>query len=181
MSNSLITAERLRELLHYDLTTGIFTWRKTTSNRVKAGAVAGVIQKRGYIFIGLDGERHLAHRLAWLHVTGSWPESDVDHADRVRTNNAWSNLRLATNAENQHNSGRRRNNTSGIPGVNWDARRSCWVAKICRDRKQHYLGSFDSLQAAADAYARAKRALHPFFNAEVETPSQAVQVSRPSA
>ena len=50
-----ITADRLRELLHYDPLTGLFRWRRPTSNRVKVGARAGCLYKdRGWL-IRLDG------------------------------------------------------------------------------------------------------------------------------
>ena len=160
-----LTAERLRQVLHYDPETGVFTWKERISIRIVVGKVAGVLMKRGYITIGVDGKHHYAHRLAWLYMTGEWPPRTIDHRDRVRTNNRWKNLRLDPDNLNSHNEGTRRNNTSGVPGVNWDKRRGCWVAKICIKRKQIYLGSFGlDLEAAAAAHRAAKDRLHPFYH-----------------
>jgi hypothetical protein len=174
-----LTAERLREVLDYNPETGVFTWKVRTSIRVVAGKVAGSVGKRGYLIIGVGGRNYYAHRLAWLHMTGEWPASEIDHADRVRTHNKWSNLRLATGGQNQHNAGARINNSSGALGVNWDKRRGCWVAKICIDRKQIYLGSFGLDKGAAEAaYRCAKAELHPFVDPSITTPSHARQGAR---
>jgi hypothetical protein len=158
-----LTAERLRQVLHYDPETGFFTWRERISIRIMPGNVAGALGKRGYLIVGIDGRHHYAHRLAWLYMTGSWPARQIDHEDRVRINNRWNNLRLATPAQNAHNASARRNNTSGVPGVSWDKRRGCWIAKICINRKQLYLGSFgQDIEAAKAEHRRAQAALHPF-------------------
>jgi hypothetical protein len=170
-----LTAERLREVLHYDHETGVFTWKVRVSIRIVVGKAAGVVGKRGYVIIGLDGGHHYAHRLAWLYMTGRWPDGEVDHEDRMRTNNRWKNLRAAPVGQNAHNSGQRKNNTSGVPGVSWDKKRGCWIAKICINRKQIYLGSFgQDIEAAKAEHRRAQERLHPFRSA-AQTPSHSRQ------
>jgi hypothetical protein len=57
-----LTADRLRELLHYDPDTGVFKWRVARSN-VPAGAIAGGSQSRGYYGISVDGRLYKTHRL----------------------------------------------------------------------------------------------------------------------
>jgi len=70
-----ITQARLKELLHYDPKSGVFTWKHSRSPRVRAGMVAGTRTSKGYWAIGLSecGGRITAHRLAWLYVYGEWP------------------------------------------------------------------------------------------------------------
>ena len=78
-----LTHERLTELLDYDrATTGFFHWKKRLSNRVHVGDRAGVFhhQSRGR-YISIDGEKFMAHRLAWFYEHKRWPESDVRPID----------------------------------------------------------------------------------------------------
>jgi hypothetical protein len=155
----MLTAERLRELLDYGPETGVFTWRVTVGRRAKAGAIAGSRHKDGYWQIRIDGKLQLAHRLAWLWMTGEWPESILDHFDTNRANNKWSNLRNATrrlNAENRRDP--RRGSASGLIGVS--RRGDGWVACITVSGKKHHLGYHRNRWDAHEAYVNAKRRLH---------------------
>ena len=58
-----LTAERLRELVHYEPDTGIFI-RKIPC--FKAGERAGYKQKDGYLIVHTNGYAYRAHRLAWF-------------------------------------------------------------------------------------------------------------------
>lgn len=160
-----LTAERLRSVLDYNQATGVFTWRVAPTTRHVVGGVAGSRTPKGYIQIMIAGENYLAHRLAWLHVTGEWLTCQIDHDDTDKANNAWSNLRPATDAENKQNriTGNAANK-SGYLGVCWHKAASKWVAQIKKNGKRVYLGLFDDPEAAHAEYVRAKRALHPFGN-----------------
>jgi hypothetical protein len=144
----MITAERLRKLLHYDPETGVFTWRMQRGPAA-AGAVAGSPHRDGYVCIGIDGRWYLAHRLAWLYMSGEWPENQIDHHDGKRSNNRIANLRPATHAQNQMNS--RAYGQSGRKGVSWN--RGRWQARIRVNRVLIHLGRFDDKEEAAAAYA----------------------------
>lgn len=80
----MLDQNRLKEILHYDPESGVFTWIMPTSNRVKAGDVCDTVGPIGYIVIGVLGKRRYAHRLAWLYMTGEWPSDQVDHINCVR-------------------------------------------------------------------------------------------------
>ena len=73
---------RLKELLHYDPFTGIFTWKVTRTGSAKPGTVAGYIKNEGYICIKIDSRSYMAHRLAFLYMLGRWPKGDVLHSTR---------------------------------------------------------------------------------------------------
>lgn len=156
-----LSAARLRELLSYDPETGVFTWRVSRkSGTAVAGAVAGTISDRGYVCIKIFGRKYRAHRLAWLHVHGLWPEYDVDHRNRVRHDNRIANLRAVTKAVNQQNrSDAHRNNKVGVLGV--QRRRARYVARIQVGGDKKYLGSFKTIEAAQGAYLAAKQVVHP--------------------
>lgn len=148
MKHPELTRRRLKELLDYDPETGSVTWR---TNRVasRIGRPAGHVDGRGYTDIVLDGRHHYAHRLAYLWMTGRWPEHCIDHRDGNPRNNSWDNIRPATVNQNCWNAGIARNNTSGVTGVWLDNRSGKWVAQICRYRQRYCLGSYDTIEEAA--------------------------------
>lgn len=89
----MLTAERLRELVHYDPETGVMTRRVALSNRNKVGQVVGYLNRGdGYLYATVDAKSHAVHRLAWLYVTGAWPEHQVNHKNDKRTDNRFANL-----------------------------------------------------------------------------------------
>ena len=157
----MISIEELRGLLAYDPETGEFTWRVRVSNAVKSGMSAGTIGKKGYVAVGIAGRYYKAHRLAWLYMTGSWPEDQIDHRDLDKANNAWGNLRLATNAQNTANVGRRRRNASGFKGVHRvkekDGSLGGWRAQIRVNNRLIHLGVFKAAEEASVAYKEAAR------------------------
>jgi hypothetical protein len=147
-----LTQERLKVLLHYDPETGIFTRLVQTGSRTRVGDVAGGVNVHGYRQVGVCGRLYYAHRLAWLYMTGEWPPHHTDHINGDRDDNRWPNLRLATHAQNLANSRKSKNNTSGLKGVSWDARKRKWFAQITVSRRHHFLGYFDDPTSAHGAY-----------------------------
>lgn len=150
-----LTRERLRGLLDYDPASGIFTW-KVGHGSVKVGDVAGHAHRSGYIYVHIDRKHYLAHRLAFLWMVGAWPSKQVDHINRVRSDNRWENLRDVSNRENSLNNGR---NTSGHKGVCWNKSSGRWQASIGINGAKKFLGQFDRVEDAAAAYASALRVL----------------------
>jgi hypothetical protein len=96
-----------------------------------------------------------AHRVAWLFIHGEWPDHEVDHMDRNRSNNAAGNLRKASRSENGGNKTIHRNNTSGKKGVSWHKRLGKWAAYIRVDDQLKHLGYFEDIDDAAAAYRAA--------------------------
>lgn len=162
MAKTDLSAERLRELLDYNPNTGVFVWKKPTSNRVRVGTVAGTPTVKGYWHISVDKQMFYAHQLAWIHVHGSMPRGGLDHRDGDGRNNAIANLREATYLENGQNQKLRNTNKSGCTGVSWHSQRMRWTANIWSKGKRYFLGCFDSVQEAANAYAKAKEEMHTF-------------------
>lgn len=153
-----LTQARLKELLHYDPETGVFTWIAAPGGRKDLiGRVAGAVNTPGYVVIRCDDKLHLAHRLAWLYVNGEWPSSGLDHINRTRTDNRISNLRVASQHQNGANTSLNRNNKSGVKGVSWSGRRNKWLAQITVNRENTFLGYFSDRNEAAAAYAAAAK------------------------
>lgn len=99
----------------------------------------------------------LMHRMI-LALTD--PKVGVDHIDRNTLNNCRDNLRLADKSQNGHNTGKRRVNTSGYKGVSWHRQSGKWLAQIVADKKWHYLGIYETPEAAHAAYCKAADRLH---------------------
>ena len=155
-----LSQSRLRSLLHYDPSTGVFTRRVSTNNRVKPGDIAGSKDMAGYSKIMVNNKLYKAHRLAWFYVHGAWPCRELDHINGDRSDNRLCNLREATSAENKQNIKARADNKVGYLGVS--PYRSKYQARIRVDGTQIYLGNFDTPEQAHQAYLAAKAKLHKF-------------------
>jgi hypothetical protein len=154
-----LPAERLRELLHYDPETGVFTNRVNRGNRGKAGDVTGTDRGNGYIVMGVEGAVYYAHRLAWLYVTGEWPTLEIDHKDGNPSNNKFTNLRDVSDTVNYQNKRRAKSNSrTGVLGVS--RHRDKFIAWICVNGKRVYLGVHPTADAASAAYLAHKRTHH---------------------
>lgn len=160
----VLTVDRVRELLRYDLETGVFTWRRTAGPAKTGAAVRGEVTESGYLRIVVDGCRARAHRLAWFYVYGAWPEGEVDHINGNRMDNRIANLRVCSRSENSKNRRLSRSNTSGFKGVHWHKRLGKWVAKIKVDGRHVHLGCFGSPGEAFAAYKAAAPIYHGEFH-----------------
>ena len=159
-SNSTLSQKRLKEVLDYDPGTGNFTWIKSSSNRIKAGAEAGSIHPHGYRIIGVHGIRYRAHHLAFLWMAGSLPDDHVDHINRVKHDNRWENLRVIGHAGNQRN-------RRGPKGWFYcKLSKKPYYARIYARGKRIFLGSFSTPQAAEAAYLKAKVRYHKEYTPE---------------
>jgi len=63
----------------------------------------------------------------------------------------------------------RRNNTSGVPGVEWRRPKGMWRATICFKGKRYYLGSYRKFEDAVDARKRAEEELVGNFLRELDS------------
>jgi hypothetical protein len=156
-----LTQQYLSEILDYNPVTGVFTWKVSRGSN-KAGNRAGSSHSRGYRVIRINGKNYKEHRLAWLYYYGYMPTKQLDHRSGVKDDNRIDNLREASNAENQQNLGKNINNTSGFTGVTYDKRSGKWMARIKKDGKRIFLGSFNTPELAYAAYLKAKSELHTF-------------------
>ena len=159
-SLQLPAVERVRGVLTYSPETGVFTWRESLSNSAAAGRRAGARNSKGYVSIGIDGKKYQAHRIAWLYCYGVDPgDSEIDHIDMDKANNAITNLRLATRKQNNENIGLPKNSTSGVRGVSFQKNEKHWTAYIYHNRKRIHLGCFKEMQPAVEARIAAEAAL----------------------
>lgn len=147
----MITQAQLKELLSYDPETGVFTWN-VSKNAIKIGGIAGGLNSKGYWQIKINLKTYRAHRLSWLYMTGNWPEDQIDHINRNRSDNRFVNLREATQSQNQGNSKKYKDVSSVYRGACWHKRDKKWRVQIMVNGKKKWIGYFDQEEAAAAAY-----------------------------
>jgi len=145
----------LKQLLLYDPLTGNITWKRNHFS-MKAGQIAGAVDDRGYRRISIKGKSHLAHRIAWVFISGDWPINQIDHINGNKDDNRAMNLRDVTNRANIINSYKHRNGK--LPGATYlkrlKQRKHPWQAQIRIDGKQTFLGCFATKEDANKAYMK---------------------------
>lgn len=182
----LLTQELVKEFLHYDPDTGVFTWRERSRKWFKgekqhccdswntrhAGKVAGnkytkPHNKKSYLQVSVFDCWYSCHQLAFLYMNGSIPEC-IDHINGDGTDNRWCNLREVTHAENSRNLKLSSRNTTGVVGVSWSKSRNKWVASINVKGKTKFLGRFNELSDAVNARKEAEKLYnyHPNHGSE---------------
>ena len=102
----------------------------------------------------------LMHRL----IMNAQKGEQVDHINHDTIDNRKENLRLCTNSQNQHNKGKRIDNTSGLKGVSRYKPSGKWQARIQLNGKQIHLGRFLTPEEAYEAYCKAALELHGEFS-----------------
>ena len=164
--------KRLKDLLHYDPETGLFTWLQSTNRKIKLGDAAGCLGPQGYVRLRFDGKYYQAHRLAWLYMTGKWPEEFIDHKDTNKSNNKWGNLREATRSENGYNRPHQKDNELGVKGVHLHFGK--YLAQITIDGKPRYLGVYKTLEEAKYAYESVTDNIQGEFAYKMENKNAAI-------
>ena len=119
-----LTVAYVRSILDYNPETGEFRWKKRTANMFAPGnrtaewrchnwnsrhadKSAGTLHPGGHVIVRIFKINYKAHRLAWLYVTGKWPENEIDHTNRIGSDNRLVNLSEATHAQNMATGSRR--------------------------------------------------------------------------
>ena len=160
-SRLTLTQARLKELLHYDPETGVFTWLERRGMALK-GSVAGNLNQTGYIHIYVLNKPYKAHRLAWLYMHGVWPDGFIDHINGVRNDNRICNLRPVTNQENVCNiKNARSDSQSGLLGA--QKRGDKFMAEVRHKGDRFFLGYFNTAEEAHIAYIAKKREVSETF------------------
>lgn len=159
----MLTQKELKKLLNYDPDTGLFTWKvilnlqimyidisgnseiipDPNSQVTNIGDVAGTLNTGGYISIQIGCRYYLAHRLAFLYMTGGipkYPKYIIDHKDRIRHHNKWKNLRRLTQQSNTQNRNIDKRNKSGFTGI--AKINNKWVARVTVNGKSIIIGYY---------------------------------------
>lgn len=156
MASEILTAEQAQNLFIYDPETGEFISRIKSGSR-PAGVPVGRPHSRGYIQIHYRKRHYYAHRLAWLYMTGSWPEGQIDHINGLRDDNRFCNLRDVTQSRNMLNQkAPLQRNKVGILGISKVTRSDKYVAQFTFEGQKITVGYFRDPHEAKREYDRVK-------------------------
>jgi hypothetical protein len=155
----MITADHIRSILDYDPATGVFIWKAHKHRHDLIGKKAGSPTNTGYWAIAINNEKRLAHRLAWLYITGKWPFGHIDHIDGDKQNNSFDNLREVTRFGNLQNMRLpTKANKVGFLGVS--AHQGKWRVQIMTNGQRIRESGFNTPEEAHKRYLTLKRLYH---------------------
>lgn len=116
-----------------------------------------MVTRFGYVTVLLFKKSYMAHRIIWALMAGETLMIGLDHRNGIRSDNRWTNLRLATSAQNIHNSKTHRPTKTGMKGVYVMHESKNFQARIMVNGKRLNLGSFATKEEAHAAYCTAAR------------------------
>ena len=151
-----LTREMLKKDLDYNKKTGHFKWVKAKSGRMMEYH-AGTITTANSLVICLNGVTFMASRLAFLYVTGSFPEGVVRHKNGNNSDNRWKNLEEIEIKDVLKSRCVGSNNSSGYTGVYHLKDSDKIRASITVEGKRVELGMFDCLKSAVKARKLAEK------------------------
>lgn len=170
--NEILSREDVLALLDYDAATGVFTCKVARGGKAKAGGEVGAVtvaeNGKSYRRIKISRRSYMAHRLAWLVITGEFPDDQIDHINGNGLDNRAVNLRAVTNAENAKNYRKPVTNTSGVVGVYRRNAGAKWQVLIGLNGKLKHIGIFDDFEKAVAVRKEAERihGFHPNHGSE---------------
>jgi hypothetical protein len=149
----------LKDQFYYNPETGeLFRIFKCKIKKIATFAKGG-----RYLTVYFLGKTFCVHRIAWAIYYGTNPKEQIDHINRIKTDNRISNLREASNLQNQLNKTHQKNSKTGKKGVHYDKQTNKWRASICFNGKQTKIGRFLTKEEAVLAYQAKAKELHGEF------------------
>ena len=150
----MLSHDRLRFLFRYDPDSGRLI-RVVFENHGERKITYG-ISSQGYFVRWVDGECYLEHVLVYFWCTGLFVK-EIDHRNRIKTDNRLENLRPCDRTLNNANQPKRKDNSSGYRGVSWSKNTRKWWAQITVRGTHYNLGYYDTPEQAALQYNEAAR------------------------
>jgi len=160
---AFLNQELLKELVDYNPDTGVFAWKKIRRG-VSCNKKVGTVKPNGYIVVLINRKLYRLHRLAWLYMTGKWPDNEIDHINGNRADNRFCNIRQATKAENNWNKKVRKDSTTGIKNVLYYPNYQTYYVKITANNVSHSFGPFKTKDEAASVAKEKRIEIHKNFH-----------------
>lgn len=154
------TQELLQSL--FDYKDGNLFWKTSPNSRIVIGSKCGSSDAYGYQCVKINKKAYKVHRLIWMYFYGEMPNI-IDHIDGNKQNNKIENLRNVTQFENCQNSKSRRDNTSGVKGVNFHKLTGKWAVQISVNKQRKHIGLFDDIELAELVAIECRNKFHKEF------------------
>lgn len=141
---------------YFEYRDGAIYWQKTFDGRAfNKERKAGTMTKAGYRRIVFFNKSYVTSNIVYYLHTGKWPTLSIDHINGVKDDDRIENLREISQRQNSQN--RKEHRQGKLPGVQLRSRLLAkgWRAKIQINKKQIYLGYFETEQEAHQAYLAA--------------------------
>ena len=158
----MFTQKYLQEI--FDYKDGNLYWKSNRGVNKCAGKKAGSKCKTGYEHIYLDYKYIYSHRAIFLYHNGYLPKI-LDHVNGIRDDNRIENLREVTSFQNSWNT-KTKIGISGVKGVTWDKSGKKWLAQLRANNKKIYIGRFELLEDAKQAYQKFLKLHHGEYTRE---------------
>ena len=149
----MLTFEEANKLFRYEPSSGKLFWRERRNPNIPASLEARSVDKRyKYMRVNVGGKLYMVHRVIMVLMGRTLgPRDFVDHIDHDRQNNRWDNLRVVNKEANTRNLSRYKKNKLGVTGVYQHADSHRFLAYIRVNYRKIHLGSFKTLEEAAQA------------------------------
>lgn len=146
-----MTEELIREYFALDPSSPTYLKLvKRSGARGKVGPVVGYTNSYGYIKTKLHGKHLSVHRVVFLLAYG-YMSAEVDHINRIKTDNRPDNLRAATRSANCHN--------KAYTGFDFDKKSQKFRVRVqLTTSKRVNVGWYDTALEARAAYLTFKTA-----------------------
>jgi hypothetical protein len=161
MRGKPLTHEYLLSAISYDPITGAFRWIERRKGR-RRDAVGTPDCKEGYWLICIDSRMYRRGRLAFLYITGRWPEGQIDQKNLNKADDRWENLREASKSENMFNLSVRANSGTGVKHVQRQ-KGGTLVVRITANKIRHDVGTYRTIEEAIAARDAVLKNLHGEF------------------
>jgi hypothetical protein len=130
-----------------------YTYDPETGNIYGIRGKVLTTKTKGYRYIHLGkGIRLAQHHFAWYMIYGNVDFIELDHINRIKTDNRICNLRISNRTLQQYN--------RDAKGYYQYGRTKKWISRIQVDKKNICLGTFDTEEEARQAYLQAKKKYH---------------------
>jgi hypothetical protein len=155
----------LKQHFNYDPETGVFTRIKSRMRHCVNKPVGMFKSQSGYYVLSIGNDQYQSHRVAWAITYGKWPDGDIDHINRVRTDNRLANLRECTRGQNRLNSHRPQKSSTGFKGVSYNRLnpKTPFRARVCINGEKVFDKSFATAEEASVAAIEARNRFHGEF------------------